>query len=154
MESTAVDNVVFTGNNGILKYIRDCVYNRIFYYLPIDVYKLYIIRIHVRWKVHRSWEIQQLTTLCTLKTTEYLKYIRDCVYNSTFYFLPGDVYKLYNRRKHYRRRVHRRWSTAVDNVVYTGNNGIFEEHTRLRVRQYILFFSRRRVQAVQQKNTC
>ena len=44
-------------------------------------------------------------------------------------------------------------STAVDNVVYTGNNGIFQVHTRLREQQYILLSSSRRVQAVQQKNT-
>ena len=40
-------------------------------------------------------------------------------------------------------------STAVDNVVYTGNNERFEVHTRLRVQKYILSSSSRRVQAVQ-----
>ena len=44
-------------------------------------------------------------------------------------------------------------TTAVDNILYTGNNGLFQVHTRLHVQQYILFASRRRVQAVQQKNT-
>ena len=42
-------------------------------------------------------------------------------------------------------------STAVDNVLYTGNNGIFKVHARLRVQQYIILSSSRRVQAVQQK---
>ena len=40
-------------------------------------------------------------------------------------------------------------STAVDNVVYNGNNGIFKVDTRLRVQQYILLSSSRRVQDVQ-----
>ena len=35
--------------------------------------------------------------------------------------------------------------------MYTGNNGIFKVYTRLRVQQYILLSSSRRVQAVQQK---
>ena len=42
-------------------------------------------------------------------------------------------------------------STVVDNVVCTVNNGIFKVHTWLRVQQYILLSSSRRVQAVQQK---
>ena len=40
-------------------------------------------------------------------------------------------------------------STAVDNVVYRGKNGIFKVHTMLRVQQYILFSSSRLVQAVE-----
>ena len=40
-------------------------------------------------------------------------------------------------------------STVVDNVVYTGNNGIFKVHPRLRVQLYNLKSSSRRVQAVQ-----
>ena len=40
-------------------------------------------------------------------------------------------------------------STAFDNVVYIDNNGILKVHTRLRVQQYILLSSSRRVQAVQ-----
>ena len=40
-------------------------------------------------------------------------------------------------------------STAVDNVVYTGNNERFKVYTRLRVQQYILLSFSRRVQAVQ-----
>ena len=91
------------------KYIRDCVYNSIFYYLPVDVYKLYNIRTRVRWRVHRRWRVQQSTTLCTLVTTERFKYIRGCMYNSIFCLLPADVYKLYKRRIHFRRRVQRRW---------------------------------------------
>ena len=92
-----------------LKYIRDCVYNSIFYYLSVDVYNLYNIRIHVRWRVHKRWRVQQSTTSCTLVTTEYFKYLRGCVYNSIFYYLSVDVYNLYNVRIHVRWRVHRRW---------------------------------------------
>ena len=40
-------------------------------------------------------------------------------------------------------------STAFDNVVYIDNNGILKVHTRLRVQQYILLSSSRRVQAVE-----
>ena len=85
-----------------LKYIRGCVYNSTFDYLPADVYKLYK---RVKWRVHKRLRVQQSITLCTLVTTEYSKYIRGCVYNSTIYYLPADVYKLY---KHVRLRVHRR----------------------------------------------
>ena len=102
-----------------LKFIRGCVYTSIFYYLPADVYKLYNRRIHVRWRVHRRRRAQQSTTLCTLVTTEYLKYIRGCVYNSIFYYLPADVYKLYNRRIHLRRRVHRRWRVQQSTTLCT-----------------------------------
>ena len=45
-------------------------------------------------------------------------------------------------------------NTAVDINVYTGNAVIFKVHTRLRVQQFILLSFSRRVQAVQQKNTC
>ena len=31
-------------------------------------------------------------------------------------------------------------STAVENVVYTGNNGVFKVHTRLRVQQYTFYY--------------
>ena len=45
------------------------------------------------------------------------------MYNSIFYFLPGDMYKLYNTRIHVRRRVHRRWrvqqSTTLCTLVIT-----------------------------------
>ena len=160
MESTAVDNVVYTGNTGIfkvhtrlrvqqyillsttylnklykhvrwrvhrrwrvqqsatlctlkttecLKYIRGCVYNSIFSYVPAELYKLYNRRIHSRRTVHKRWRVQQSTTLCTQVTTEYLKYIRDCVYNSIFYYFPVDVYNLYTRRIHVRWSIHRRW---------------------------------------------
>ena len=103
-----------------LKYVRGCVYNYIFFYLPADVYKL---DKHVRWRVYRRWRVQQSTMLCTLVKLEYLKYIRGCIYNSSFYYLPADVYKLY---KHVRWRVHERVkSIAVTNGVCTGNNGIF-----------------------------
>ena len=84
-----------------LKYVRGCVYNNIIYYIPADVYKLYK---HVRWRVLRRWRVQHSITLCTLITTEYLRYIRGCVYNSIFYCLPADVYKLY---KHVRWREHK-----------------------------------------------
>ena len=127
-----------------LEYIRGCVYNSIFHYLPAVVYKLYK---HVRWRVHKRWKVQQSTTLCTLVTTEYSKYIRGCVYNSTFYYLPANVHKLY---KHITSRVHRRWKVQQStNVVYTGSNGIFQVHARLPVQQHILLSSSRRVEAVQ-----
>ena len=45
-------------------------------------------------------------------------------------------------------------NTAIDINVYTGNSGIFKVHTRLRVQQFVLLSSSRRVQAVQQTNTC
>ena len=106
-----------------LKYMPGCVYYSIIYYLPADVYKLYNRRIHVRWRVHRRWGVEQSTTSCTLVTTEYLKYIRGCVYKSIFYYLPTDVYKLYNRTIHVRWRVHRRWrlqqSTTLCTLVTT-----------------------------------
>ena len=102
MESTAVDNVVYTGNNKIFKVHARLRVLQYFYDLPADVYKLYNRRIHVRWRVHRRWRVQQSTTLCTLVTTEYLKYIRGCVYNNIFDYLSADVYKLYNRRTHRR----------------------------------------------------
>ena len=103
MESTAVDNVVYTGNNKIFKVHARLRVLQYFYDLPADVYKLYNRRIHVRWRVHRRWRVQQSTTLCTLVTTEYLKYIRGCVYNNIFDYLSADVYKLYNRRSSYPR---------------------------------------------------
>ena len=84
VESTAVDNVVYTGNNKIFKVHTRLRVLQYFYDLPADVYKLYNRRIHVRWRVHRRWRAQQSTTLCTLVTTEYLKYIRGCVYNNIF----------------------------------------------------------------------
>ena len=102
MESTAVENVVYTGKNGIFKFIRGCVYNSTIYYLPAEVYKLYK---HVRLRLNRRWRVPQSITLCTLVTTKDLKYIRGCVYNSIFYYLPADEYKLY---KHVRWRVHKR----------------------------------------------
>ena len=113
MECTAVDNVVYTGNNRIFKvHTRLRVQQYAFYYLPADVYKL---NKHVRWRV------QQSTTLCTLVSTEYFKYIRGCVYNGTFYYLPADVDKLY---KHVRWRAHRRWrvqqSITLCTLVTTG----------------------------------
>ena len=40
-------------------------------------------------------------------------------------------------------------STAVHNVVYTGDDGIFKVHTRLRVQQYFILSSSRLVQAGQ-----
>ena len=100
-----------------LKYIRGCVYNYIFHYRPANVYKLYK---HVRWREHERWRVQQSTTSCTLVTTEYLKYLRGCVYNSIFYNLPADVYRLYG---HVRWRVHRalkvQWSTTLCTLVTT-----------------------------------
>ena len=86
-----------------LKYIRGCVYNSIFCCLPADVYRLYK---HVRWRVRNRIRVQQSSMYCTLVTTEYSEYIRDCVYNNIFYYLPADVYKLY---KNVRWRVHKRW---------------------------------------------
>ena len=103
-----------------LKYIRGCVHYSILYYLPADMYKLYNGRMHVRWRVHRRWRVQQSTTLCILVTMEYLKYIRGCVYYSIFYYLPADMYKLYNsRRIHVRWRVHRRWRVQQSTTLYT-----------------------------------
>ena len=118
MESTAVDNVVYTLTTEYFKYIRDCVYNSKFCYISTDMYKLYK---HVRCGVHKRWRVQQSITLYTLITTEYFKYIRGCVYKSIFSYLPDRVYKLY---KHVRRRVHRRWivqqSTTSYKLVTTG----------------------------------
>ena len=112
---------MYTVNNGILKYIQDCVYISTYYYLSADVYKLYNRRLGVRWRVHRRGKVQQSTTLCTHVTTEYFKYIRGCVYNGTFFYLPADVDKLY---KHVRWRAHRRWrvqqSTTLCTHVTTG----------------------------------
>ena len=95
------------------KNIRGCVYNSTIYYLPADVYKLYK---HVRWRVHWRWRVQQSTTLCTLVTTEYFKNIRDCVYNSTFYYLSTDLYKL---NKHVRWGVHKRWKVQQSTTLCT-----------------------------------
>ena len=98
------------------------MYNSMFYYLPADVYKLYNIRIHVRWRVHGRWRVPQSTTLCTLVTTNCFNYIQGCVCKGTFSCLPADVYKLY---KHVRRRVHRSWrvqqSTSLCTLVTTEN---------------------------------
>ena len=130
-----------------LEYIRGCVYNSIFYYLPADVYKLYK---HVRWRVQRRWRIQQSTIMCTLVTTFNLRFLRGYVYNSLFYHHPADVYKVYNRKIHVWWRVHRMWrvpqSTRLCTLVAFG---LFKARTRLCVQQYILLSSSRRVQAVQ-----
>ena len=124
MESIAVTNVVYTGNSELFKVHTRLRYNSTFYYLPVDVYKLYK---HVKWRVYRRWRVQQSTTLCTLVATEYFKHIRDWVYNSIFYYLPADVYKLYNIRIYVRWRVHRRWKIHSRRRV----------HRRWRVQQLI-----------------
>ena len=120
-----------------LKYIRGCVYNSIFYYLPADVYKLYK---HVRWRVHKRWRVQQSTTLCTLVTTEYLKYIRGCVYNSIFNYLPADLYKLCNRRIHSRRRVHRSWRVQQSTTLCTLVTAEYFKYTRDCVYNSIIYY--------------
>ena len=107
---------MYTGNNGSFQYKRGCVNNSIFYYLPADVDKLYK---HVRWRVHRRWRVQPSTTLWTLVTTEEFEYIRGCVFNSIFYYLPADVYKLYSRRIHVRWRVHKRWRVQQSTTLCT-----------------------------------
>ena len=98
------------------RYIRGCVYNSLLYYHPADVYKLYNRRIYVRWRVHRMWRVPQSTLFVTLVASDFLKYVRGCVYNSRFYYLPADVYKLY---KHVRWRVHRRWRVQQSTMLCT-----------------------------------
>ena len=111
--------------------------NSIFYYLPADVDKLYK---HVRWRVHRRWRVQPSTTLCTLVTTDNFEYIRGCVINSTFYYFPAEVYKLYHRRMYFKWGVHKRWRVQQSTTLCTlVNNGISKVHTRLRVQQYTLY---------------
>ena len=126
-----------------LKYVRSCVFNSILYYLLADVYKLYK---HIRWRVHRRWRVQQSTMLCTLVTTVHLKYIRDCVYNSTIYYLPADVYKLY---KHVRWIVQWRWRVQQSKMFCTLVTVECLKYVRHCVQQYIPLSCSRRIQAVQ-----
>ena len=128
------------------------MYKGAFSYLPADVCELYR---HVRRRVHRRGRVQQSTTLCTLVTTEYLQYIRGCVYKSTIYNIPADVYKLY---KHVRWtvlrrwRVHRRWRVQQSITLCTLVTTEYLKYIRgcmYNSRFYQVLSSSRRVQAVQ-----
>ena len=116
------------------------MYNSIFYYLSVDVYNLYNIRIHVRWRLHRRWRVQQSTTSCTLVTTEYFKYIRGCVCNSIFYYFPGDVFKLYNRRINFRREYKARWRVQQSTTLYTLVTTEYVKDIRDCVKNSIFFY--------------
>ena len=143
MKSTAVENVVYTGNNG-----KFSVHTRlrVQQYISISSSRRGQVVQTCQVRVHKRWRVQQSTTLCTLLKTEYLKYIRGCVYNSILYYLPADLYKL---EKHVRWRVHRRWRVQQSATLYKLVTTEYLIHTRLREHQYILLSSSRRVQAVQ-----
>ena len=118
-QSTIMCTLVTTYN---LRFLRGYVYNSSLYYHQPDVYKLYNRRMHVWWRVHRMWREPQSTTLCTLVASDYLKYVRGCVYTSLIYHLPADVYKLYKHvswRVHWRRRVQQ--ATMVCTLVTAEN---------------------------------